>query len=62
MKIQDFTKGDIGRQVTYIPFEGCDPELHQFGVITSFNDTNIFVRYGSDERSQATRPEDLSWR
>ncbi len=48
---------DIGRNVTYIPeYNG-----KEFGIITSFNDVNVFVRYGSDTYSKATRREDLRW-
>lgn len=37
--------------------------LGQFedGVITSFNDHYVFVRYGADAHSKATRREDLQW-
>lgn len=28
-------------------------------MVTSVNDTYVFVRYGSDTHSKATRPEDL---
>ena len=52
-------KESVGRKVTYVPFEGCDPSLHEHGVITSVNDKYAFVRYGSDVNSKATRPEDL---
>jgi hypothetical protein len=52
-------KENVGRRVTYIPFEGCDPSLHEYGVITSVNEKNCFVRYGSDINSKATSPEDL---
>ena len=52
-------KQNIGRKVTYIPFKECDPKLHEYGVITSTNDKNVFVRYGNDINSKATRPEDL---
>lgn len=50
-----------GRQVTYIPFEGCDPSLLEYGVITSVNEKFVFVRYGSDVNSKATNPEDLKY-
>lgn len=50
------TKADIGRRVVYIGF-GQDTE----GVITSFNDDFVFVRYGRDTGSQATRRADLEW-
>lgn len=55
----DECKNYIGRKVTYIPFEGCDPSLHETGIITSVNSRFAFVRYGSDVSSKATRPEDL---
>lgn len=58
MTIQE-CKECVGRKVTYVPFEGCDPSLHEHGVITSVNDKYAFVRYGSDVNSKATRPEDL---
>lgn len=31
------------------------------GVITSFNDAVIFVRYRGDNHSKATSREDLEW-
>lgn len=52
-------KESIGRKVTYVPFVGCDPSLHEEGVITSVNNKFAFVRYGSDINSKATRLEDL---
>lgn len=58
MTIQE-CKESVGRKVTYVPFEGCDPSLLEHGVITSVNDKYAFVRYGSDVNSKATRPEDL---
>lgn len=58
MTIQE-CKENVGRNVTYIPFEGCDSKLHEYGVITSVNDRYAFVRYGSDVNSKATNPSDL---
>lgn len=52
-------KNNIGNRVTYIPYEGCDVSQYEFGVITSVNDSYVFVRYGSNLRSQATNPCDL---
>lgn len=52
-------KNNIGRKVTYIPFEGCDISLREYGVITSVNERFAFVRYGSDINSKATNPNDL---
>lgn len=48
---------DIGRRVTYRPIVGDVQE----GIITSFNDYCIFVRYGTSVTSQATFREDLFW-
>ena len=53
------TKDDIGRKVVYEPFRHCDTSLLEEGVITSFNDTYVYVRYGSDVHSKATRANDL---
>lgn len=48
----DPTGDDIGRKVVYRGEEG---------VITSFNDSYVFVRYGSDFGVKATRREDLEF-
>ena len=50
---------NIGRYVTYTPYEGCSKDQLELGVITSVNDHYVFVRYGNDINSKATRPEDL---
>jgi hypothetical protein len=55
MNTNDLKSTDIGQLVIYD--NGCDP--HEEGVITSWNDTYIFVRYGSDIHSKATKPEHL---
>ena len=55
----------IGRKVVYQPFKNCDNNCLEYGVITSVNDTYVFVRYGNDVNSKSTRPEDLKldcWR
>lgn len=57
----DITKAKAGRKVIYTPFEGCDRDLLEEGVITSFNECNIFVRFGSDIHSQACTPSDLKY-
>ena len=49
----------IGEMVVYTPFEGCSKDQLEIGYITSVNDKYVFVRYGSRQNSQATRPEDL---
>lgn len=44
----------IGKGVVYVCRHG-----RENGVITSVNDTWVFVRYAGDEHSKATAPEDL---
>lgn len=51
----DIARQNVGRGVIYRPGVG-QPEA---GVITSVNDTHVFVRYGADRGSKATRPSDL---
>lgn len=53
------TKADIGRKVIYrAGHPKAEPEE---GVITSFNDHSVFVRYGSDYGSKGTDRKDLQW-
>lgn len=54
------TDRDIGRKVVYTGnrYPGGQPEE---GVITSFNDHAVFVRYGAEYGSKATSREDLEW-
>jgi hypothetical protein len=52
---RDEAKTNIGRLVVYRPF----PDVYEEGVITSVGDYYVFVRYGSQQTSAATRPEDL---
>lgn len=53
---------DVGRAVIYRPewqrYRKLDGER---GVITSSNDAYVFVRYGDETGSKATRREDLEW-
>ncbi len=50
---------DIGRKVVYrARHPNAEPEE---GVITSFNDTCVFVRYGADVHSKGTARADLEW-
>jgi len=51
-------ENDIGRKVVYRDRHGWKVEE---GVITSFNDTCVFVRFGDDTGSKGTRREDLDW-
>ena len=56
----DPTVDDVGRSVLYTGnrYPGGKPEK---GVITSFNDHSVFVRYGSDVHSKGTARDDLEW-
>jgi hypothetical protein len=47
---------DIGRKVVYRDWSG---HIVEEGVITSFNDTCVLVRYGSDVHSKGTNRKDL---
>lgn len=55
------TENDIGRTVLYHPGSGLTLGLPERGVITSFNATMVFVRYGADTGSKATKREHLHW-
>ncbi len=54
------TEKDIGRKVIYRDDIG-PVEPPEEGVITSFNPRFVFVRYGGEATSKATRREDLDW-
>ena len=54
----DPKQSDIGRKVVYRDRGGHKVEE---GVITSFNDHCVFVRYGTNCTSAGTRREDLEW-
>jgi len=56
IEIEKLTDNDKGRMVIYK--KGL-PHGNEEGVITSWNNTYIFVCYGNDKGSKATRPEDL---
>jgi hypothetical protein len=53
------TKSDIGRAVIYTGIS-LAAKLEE-GVITSFNDYAVFVRYGADKYSKGTSRADLEW-
>lgn len=57
----DPQQSDIGRCVIYTGnrYPGGLPEI---GVITSYNQVSVFVRYGDEKHSKATSREDLEWR
>lgn len=50
----------IGDRVIYTPFEGCAASELEFGIITSVNDSYVFVvRYANDTISKATHSSNL---
>lgn len=53
------TTDDVGRKVVYRA-RHPNAELEE-GVITSFNETCVFVRYGADVHSKGTDRRDLEW-
>jgi hypothetical protein len=60
----ELTETDIGRKVIYVPNHANDDAGHpdcEEGVITSINDTAVFVRYGSDYGSKGTDRDNLIW-
>lgn len=53
------TESDVGRRVVYRPrFAGA---VSEEGVVTSFNERYVFVRYGTQSTSAATLREELEW-
>lgn len=48
---------DVGAGVVYVPKFG----KREDGVITSWNDTYIFVRFRGSETPKACDPRDLEW-
>jgi hypothetical protein len=51
---------DIGRAVVYTGNRYPGGKIEE-GVITSFNDHSVFVRYGADKHSKGTSRADLEW-
>lgn len=54
------TIDDIGRHVIYVGRNHYGGKADQ-GVITSFSEHYVFVRYGAETHSKATRRVDLEW-
>ena len=54
------TKADIGRRVLYTGNTHPGGEIEE-GVLTAFNDTCAFVRYGTRLTPQGTNLSDLEW-
>ena len=57
MNIAELQINDKDRLVIYK--QGTDEQ--EEGVITSWNDRFVFVRYGGDNHSKATYPQDLTF-
>lgn len=56
----DIETVEIGQIVVYTPSYLTPGDNPEFGIVTSKNDTYIFVKYGRDFQSKATRPRDLT--
>ncbi len=54
------TQDDIARAVLYTG-NRYPGGVKERGVVTSFNDHAVFVRYDGKQTSQATSYEDLEW-
>ncbi|MEG1565367.1 MAG: hypothetical protein RR342_01330 [Bacilli bacterium] len=54
-------RNNVGRGVVYIPYKDCPKSQIEYGTITSVNDSYVFVRYGKDLHSKATRADDLKF-
>ena len=62
--LKSLTEDDLGRTVLYTPSAVSFPHhmiFQERGVVTSWNETYIFVRYGANQHSNATSPRDLEW-
>jgi hypothetical protein len=49
---------DIGRAVAY---RGNSDTVPEIGIITSFDQFFVFVRYGAEPHSRATKASHLEW-
>ena len=57
IRLSDLTPEHVGRAVVYQ--DGV--RQAEDGVITSWNDSVVFVRYGVQSQSRATYPRDLTF-
>ena len=55
------TQADVGRKAIYRERGDFPGRKVEEGVITSFNDSVVFVRYGASASSVATSRGDLEW-
>lgn len=56
----DPIEADKGRSVVYTGNQYPGGKWEE-GVITSFNEVPVFVRYGADKHSKGTSRADLEW-
>ena len=62
MNIKNLVQSDVGRKVVYNPFKDCNPDQRETGVITSWNDKFIFVRYSNASTCGiSTTPSDIEF-
>lgn len=57
MKISDLKPTDVGRRAIYTAHHGD----RQVGVISSWNERYVFVRYGMGSTAAATDPDQLEF-
>lgn len=52
---------ELGTHVVYVPsyVRDLNGQSVEHGIVNSWNDSFIFVKYGDRTQSQATKPEDL---
>lgn len=58
------TKFEIGRAVLYIPYHAAGRRDHpdvERGVVTGFNKTVVFVRFGSELHAKACYPDTIEY-
>jgi hypothetical protein len=55
IKISELTEKDKGREVEFY----LSAPKYEYGIISSWNDRYIFVKYNGNPQSQATSPEHL---
>ena len=60
LRCLDLTENDKGRMVVYQQGTGQERQTDE-GVVVSWNESFVFVRYKGDIGSKATYPEDLSF-
>jgi len=57
----DPTETDIGRKVIYTPSGDYPDKVIEEGVLSSFNDSYVFVRFGGNVTAAACLRANLDW-